>query len=263
MMELFLQLDTWAALITLTFLEIILGIDNIIFISISSNKLPEHQRKKATMTGLALAMITRVILLFSISYLTKMSTLLFTIHTSWFQTGVSIQSLILFFGGVFLIFKSTKEIRQKMEESQLKTEVKNSKKFSLSKVIFQIILIDIVFSFDSILTAVGMTNGIDGAFTIMIIAVIISMIIMMAFANSVNKFVSKNPTIQMLALSFLILIGFMLITEGAHLSNTLIFDNLVGSIPKGYLYFAIVFSLGVEFLNMSITKNNRETPSKN
>ena len=237
MMELFLQLDTWAALITLTFLEIILGIDNIIFISISSNKLPEHQRKKATMTGLALAMITRVILLFSISYLTKMSAPLFTIHTSWF--------------------------RQKMEESQLKTEVKNSKKFSLSKVIFQIILIDIVFSFDSILTAVGMTNGIDGAFTIMIISVIISMVIMMAFANPVNKFVSKHPTIQMLALSFLILIGFMLITEGAHLSNTLIFDNLVGSIPKGYLYFAIVFSLGVEFLNMSITKNNRETPSKN
>ena len=108
-----------------------------------------------------------------------------------------------------------------------------------------------------------MTNGIDGAFTIMIIAVIISLVIMMAFANPVNKFVSKNPTIQMLALSFLILIGFMLITEGAHLSNTLIFDNLVGSIPKGYLYFAIVFSLGVEFLNMSITKNNRETPSKN
>ena len=263
MMELFLQLDTWAALITLTFLEIILGIDNIIFISISSNKLPEHQRKKATMTGLALAMITRVILLFSISYLTKMSAPLFTIHTSWFQAGVSIQSLILFLGGVFLIFKSTKEIRQKMEESQLKTEVKNSKKFSLSKVIFQIILIDIVFSFDSILTAVGMPNGIDGAFTIMIISVIISMVIMMAFANPVNKFVSKNPTIQMLALSFLILIGFMLITEGAHLSNTLIFDNLVGSIPKGYLYFAIVFSLGVEFLNMSITKNNRETPSKN
>ena len=188
MMELFLQLDTWAALITLTFLEIILGIDNIIFIKrtlelrkiklFSSNKLPEHQRKKATMTGLALAMITRVILLFSISYLTKMSAPLFTIHTSWFQAGVSIQSLILFLGGVFLIFKSTKEIRQKMEESQLKTEVKNSKKFSLSKVIFQIILIDIVFSFDSILTAVGMTNGIDGAFTIMIIAVIISMVIM-------------------------------------------------------------------------------------
>ena len=234
MMELFLQLDTWAALFTLTFLEIILGIDNIIFISISSNKLLEHQRKKATMTGLALAMITRVILLFSISYLTKMSTPLFTIHTSCFQTGVSIQSLILFLGGVFLIFKSTKEIRQKMEESQLKTKVKNSKKFSFSKVIFQIILIDIVFSFDSILTAVGMTNGIDGAFTIMIIAVIISMVIMMAFANPVNKFVSKNPTIQMLALSFLLLIEFMLITEGDHLSNTLIFEGLVGNIPKKY-----------------------------
>ena len=124
----------------------------------------------------------------------------------------------------------------------------------LQLIIFQIILIDIVFSFDSILTAVGMTNGVNGALTIMIIAVVISMIIMMVFANPVSNFVNNHPTIQILALSFLILIGFMLISEGAHLSNAEFFNKTVGTIPKGYLYFAIAFSLGVEFLNMKIRK---------
>lgn len=261
-MEIFLQVDTWVALLTLTFLEIILGIDNIIFISISANKLPVHQRKQATFLGLALAMITRVILLFSVSYLVALKDPIFTLDYSWIKAGVSIQSLILLLGGIFLIFKSTKEIRHKMEQS-LDVHGKNEGQTStLKSVIFQIILIDIVFSFDSILTAVGMTNGVEGAITIMVVAVVISMIIMMAFANPVNKFVSKNPTIQMLALAFLILIGFMLIVEGAHLSHTVIFNNSIGSIPKGYLYFAIAFSLGVEFLNMRIVRNIKKKSSK-
>lgn len=261
-MEIFLQVDTWVALLTLTFLEIVLGIDNIIFISISANKLPEHQRKNATVLGLALAMITRVALLMSVSYLVALKDPLFSINWEWFQTGVSIQSLILFLGGIFLIYKSTREIRHKMEESHQVEKTTENRNSTLTSVIFQIILIDIVFSFDSILTAVGMTNGIEGALTIMIIAVVISMIIMMLFANPVNKFVSKNPTIQMLALSFLILIGFMLITEGAHLSNTIIFNNSIGGIPKGYLYFAIAFSLGVEFLNMRILRNKKRASKK-
>ncbi|MFD2567967.1 TerC family protein [Pseudotenacibaculum haliotis] len=256
-MEIFLQVDTWVALLTLTFLEIVLGVDNIIFISISANKLPEQQRKKATLLGLSLAMITRVALLLSVSYLVALKDPIFTIDTSWLQAGVSIQSIILFLGGLFLLYKSTKEIREKMEESVQKHD-EPTKIATFKSVIFQIILIDIVFSFDSILTAVGMTNGIEGALTIMVIAVVISMIIMMGFANPVNKFVSKNPTIQMLALSFLILIGFMLIAEGAHLSHTVIFNNSIGSIPKGYLYFAIAFSLGVEFLNMRIVRNNNK-----
>jgi len=257
-MEIFLQVDTWVALITLTFLEIVLGIDNIIFISISANKLPVHQRKRATFIGLALAMITRIMLLFSVSYLVALKDPLFSIKLSWFEAGVSIQSLILFLGGIFLIYKSTKEIRHKVEESEKSETTEEQEHSTLKSVIFQIILIDIVFSFDSILTAVGMTNGVQGALTIMVIAVVISMIIMMLFANPVNKFVSANPTIQMLALSFLILIGFMLIVEGAHLSHTVIFNNSIGSIPKGYLYFAIAFSLGVEFLNMRIVRNNRK-----
>ena len=256
-MELFFQIDTWVALLTLTFLEIILGIDNIIFISISANKLPKTQQKKATLLGLALAMITRILLLFSVSYLIALKDPFIIINNSWLETGITGQSIILLLGGLFLLYKSTSEIHHKMEKTTNTNSNTNPKTNTFSKIIVQIILIDIVFSFDSILTAVGMTNGIDGALTIMILAVIISMIIMMVFANSVSNFVNNNPTIQMLALSFLILIGFMLIAEGAHLSHLKIFNNSIGAIPKGYLYFAITFSLVVEVLNMKIRKTKK------
>ena len=256
-MELFLNIDVWVALLTLTFLEIILGIDNIIFISISANRLPKEQQKKATMLGLSLAMITRILLLFSVSYLIALKDPFIMINNSWLETGITGQSVILLLGGLFLLFKSTSEINHKMEKTTNVNSNTNSKTSTFSKIIIQIILIDIVFSFDSILTAVGMTNGIDGALTIMILAVIISMIIMMVFANSVSTFVNNNPTIQMLALSFLILIGFMLIAEGAHLSHLKIFNKSVGAIPKCYLYFAITFSLIVEALNMKIRKTKK------
>lgn len=256
-MEIFAHADTWVALLTLTFLEIILGIDNVIFISISANKLPENQVKKATLVGLALAMITRILLLFCVSYLIALKQAFWSVDLGWFKTGLTGQSIILFIGGIFLLFKSTKEIRQKVEKTNEEEIVKSPKIISFKSVIIQIILIDIVFSFDSILTAVGMTNGVDGALIIMIIAVIVSILIMMLFSQPINKFVNRNPTIQMLALSFLILIGFMLITEGAHLSNTEIFNKTVGVIPKGYLYFAIAFSLGVELLNLNIRKKKK------
>ena len=256
-MELFLNIDVWVALLTLTFLEIILGIDNIIFISISANKLPKEQQKKATMLGLTLAMITRILLLFSVSYLIALKDPFIMINNSWLETGITGQSVILLLGGLFLLYKSTSEIHHKMEKTTNVNSNTNSKTSTFSKIIIQIILIDIVFSFDSILTAVGMTNGIDGALTIMILAIIISMIIMMVFANSVSTFVNNNPTIQMLALSFLILIGFMLIAEGAHLSHVRIFNKSIGAIPKGYLYFAITFSLVVEALNMKIRKTKK------
>lgn len=256
-MELFLNIDVWVALLTLTFLEIILGIDNIIFISISANKLPKEQQKKATFLGLSLAMITRILLLFSVSFLIELKDPFIIINNSWLETGITGQSIILLLGGLFLLYKSTSEIHHKMEKTTNINSNTNSKTSTFSKIIIQIILIDIVFSFDSILTAVGMTNGIDGALTIMILAIIISMIIMMVFANSVSTFVNNNPTIQMLALSFLILIGFMLIAEGAHLSHVRIFNKSIGAIPKGYLYFAITFSLVVEALNMKIRKTKK------
>ena len=256
-MELFLNMDVWLALLTLTFLEIILGIDNIVFISISANKLPKEQQKKATFLGLSLAMITRILLLFSVSFLIALKDPFIIINNSWLETGITGQSIILLLGGLFLLYKSTSEIHHKMEKTTNINSNTNSKTSTFSKIIVQIILIDIVFSFDSILTAVGMTNGIDGALTIMILAIIISMIIMMVFANSVSTFVNNNPTIQMLALSFLILIGFMLIAEGAHLSHVRIFNKSIGAIPKGYLYFAITFSLVVEALNMKIRKTKK------
>tara|TARA_R110001583_G_scaffold93777_1_gene236986 strand:+ start:6484 stop:7251 length:768 start_codon:yes stop_codon:yes gene_type:complete len=254
-MDIFLHADTWIALLTLTFLEIILGIDNIIFISIAAGKLPENQIKKATRIGLVLAMIFRIILLIGVSYLISMNEPFYSIDLSWLKVGITGQSVILFFGGIFLLYKSTSEIHHKVEGlDSLETKPNNKKSAILSMVILQIVMIDLVFSFDSVLTAVGMTNGISGALVIMITAVIVSMIIMMIFATPVGEFVNKHPTIQMLALSFLILIGFMLITEGAHLSHLEIFNKPVGAIPKGYLYFAIAFSLGVEALNMKVRK---------
>jgi predicted tellurium resistance membrane protein TerC len=253
-MDIFLHIDTWVALLTLTFLEIILGIDNIIFISITAGKLPQNQIKKATNIGLLLAMLFRILLLLGVSYIISMKDPLFNINLSWFEAGISGQSLILLGGGIFLLFKSTHEIHLKVDTIDDEQVGKNKLTTSLTKVIIQIVLIDIVFSFDSVLTAVGMTNGIDGALIIMITAVIVSIIIMMVFAAPIGKFVNNNPTIQMLALSFLILIGFMLIVESAHLSNAIIFGRDVGSIPKGYLYFAIAFSLGVEALNIKMRK---------
>jgi len=249
-----LHVDTWVALLTLTFLEIILGIDNIVFISITAGKLPKNQIKKATNIGLLLAMVFRILLLLGVSYIISMEDPLIKVNLSWFQAGISGQSLILLGGGIFLLFKSTHEIHLKVDKIEDHHIEKLKLDSSLTKVIIQIVLIDIVFSFDSVLTAVGMTNGIDGALIIMVTAVVISILIMMIFAAPIGKFVNNNPTIQMLALSFLLLIGFMLITESAHLSHAVIFGRDVGAIPKGYLYFAIAFSLGVEALNMKMRK---------
>ncbi|MDX5584786.1 MAG: TerC family protein [Aureibaculum sp.] len=253
-MDLFLQLDTWIALLTLTFLEIILGIDNIIFISITAGKLPQESQKKATRLGLLLAMVFRIVLLLGVSYLIAMKNPFLSFDFSWFKAEITGQSLILFAGGIFLIYKSTHEIHQKVEGEGHKGSKAKTIAASFTKVIVQIVLIDMVFSFDSVLTAVGMTSGIEGALIIMIIAVIVSILIMMIFATPVSNFVNRYPTIQMLALSFLILIGFMLVTEGAHLSNAEVFNQHVGAIPKGYLYFAISFSLGVEALNIRMRK---------
>ncbi|MFC6876795.1 TerC family protein [Flavobacterium myungsuense] len=258
-MEVFFNPNAWIALLTLTFLEIVLGIDNIIFISIATGKLPEEKRKKATKIGMFLAMFMRIVLLLGISVLIAMKEPWFKLDYSWLSAQISGQSIILFLGGIFLIYKSTKEIHEKVEEKgEEEKELKKSAAKSFGSVIFQIILIDLVFSFDSILTAVGMTNGVEGALYIMITAVVISVLIMMQFAVPVGNFVNKHPSIQILGLSFLILIGFMLVTESAHLSNASFFGNHVDTVPKGYLYFAISFSLLVEVLNMKVSKNMKE-----
>lgn len=230
-MELFLQSETWIALLTLTFLEVVLGIDNIIFISILSNKLPAERRKKARTAGIGLALFTRIAMLLGISWIIGLTKPIFTL----FDHTVSGRDLVLFVGGLFLLVKSTLEIHHKVEgENELEVGRKE-RSLSFGQTIAQIALLDIVFSFDSILTAIGMTNHV----ILMIIAVVISMIIMLIFAGEVADFIEKHPTLQMLALSFLILIGFVLVTESFHVE-----------IPKGYIYFAVFFSLAVEFLNI-------------
>lgn len=249
----------WMSLLTLTFLEIVLGVDNIIFISIAASKLEEKDQAKATNIGLILAMVLRIVLLLGISVLIAMKEPWLSFDYSWLRAGFSGQSIILILGGVFLLYKSVSEIHHKLESHDIADgKPSGGKKSTLTQAIVQITLINIVFSFDSILTAVGMTNGLYGALIIMIIAVVFSVIIMMLFAVPVGRFVNKHPTIQMLGLAFLILIGFMLIIEGGHLAHLSIFGSEIGAVPKGYLYFAIAFSLLVEMLNMKLRK--REKP---
>ena len=263
MFEIFLQADTWIALLTLTFLEIVLGIDNIVFISIVSNKLEEKDRPKARNIGLLLAMVFRIGLLFGISWVLQLQTVLMHIDTTWLKAGITGQSIIIIAGGIFLLYKSVTEIHHKLEGDSNEKNAKASS--TVLNAIFQIVVLDLVFSFDSVLTAIGLVSfdnppvgfGYMGGMSIIIIAIVISIFIMLVFAGPVSKFVNEHPTIQILGLSFLILIGVMLLAEGSHLAHFEIFGNKVHNIPKGYLYFAIFFSLFVEFLNLKMKKGKK------
>lgn len=252
--------SAWIALLTLAFLEIVLGIDNIVFLSIVSSKLPEDQQPKARTVGLLLAMLFRIGLLFGISWLMKLTAPIITFDTDWIDGSISGQSIIIFVGGLFLLYKSVTEIHHKLE-GEADNGTKTNSKSKFWGVIVQIVALDIVFSFDSVLTAVGLVSfkdfGYGGAMLIMVSAVVIAVLIMLAFANPVSKFVNEHPTIQMLGLSFLILIGVMLLVESAHLSHLTLWGNTVNEIPKGYIYFAIAFSLLVEVLNMKLKKNTK------
>lgn len=257
-MESFFTTEIISALLTLTFLEIVLGIDNILFVSIIAGKLSTKDQKRATGIGLAMAMILRLILLLGISVLMSIQSTWIILDNRFIHADISGQSIILFLGGLFLLYKSTKEIYEKVE---LKVDEKNQPQgqSSLTKAIVQITLINLVFSLDSILTAMGMSNGLPYAGVVMGIAIVISILIMMLFAHPVGNFVNQHPSLQVLGLSFLLLIGFMLLAEAAHLSHAEILGQTVGSIPKGYLYFAIAFSLGVEFINMKVRRKPKQS----
>ena len=223
--------ESWVALLTLTALEIVLGIDNIIFISILAGKLPEDQRKTGRQVGLVMAMVTRILLLFSIAWLTRLTAPLFSV----FSYDISGRDLILIAGGLFLLGKSTFEIHERLEGEEGHASQKVAA--SLLGVIFQIMLLDIVFSLDSVITAVGMVNEI----VIMVSAVVIAVAIMLFASGPISEFVNDRPTLKILALSFLLLIGFSLVADGLGLH-----------IPKGYIYFAMGFSVFVEIINLQV-----------
>ncbi len=231
--------NLWIAFGTLTLLELVLGIDNVIFISILAGKLPPEQQQRARYIGLALALIMRIILLLSLSWVIGLTAPLFSI----FGRDISGKDLVLLIGGLFLIAKSTHEIHGSLEGEEGHESKKNYASFA--GVVIQIVLLDIVFSLDSVITAVGMIGDSYGGagIWIMISAVVVSIIAMMLFAGPIGEFVQRHPTIKMLALSFLLLIGVMLVAEGFHTK-----------IPKGYIYFAMAFSVLVEVLNMRLRK---------
>lgn len=238
MFEWFLDPSAWMALATLTLLEIVLGIDNIIFIAILVGKLPQDQRDKARILGLALAMLTRIALLASLFWIMKLTQPLFAI----FGNDISGRDIILIIGGLFLIYKSTHEIHSQLESTQDEKEI-SKKSLKFFPALIQIAILDIIFSLDSVITAVGMADHLE----VMIIAIILAVLIMMIASKGISDFVEKNPTIKTLALAFLILIGIALIADGWDFH-----------IPKGYIYFAMIFSLVVECINIYASKKAKK-----
>ncbi len=241
-MELLTDPQVWISLLTLTGLEIVLGIDNVIFISILAGKLPAEQQAKARQLGLTLALITRILLLCSISWLMGLTKVLFTMPV--LNVGITGKSLILLLGGLFLIGKSVVEVHEKLEGEDGHATA-GGKVASFKAAIVQILILDVVFSLDSVITAVGMANQL----WIMIAAVVIALGVMLVFAGAISDFVNRHPTLKMLALSFLILIGVTLVGEalGQH-------------IPKGYIYFSMAFAFGVEMLNLRLRAKTRAKP---
>jgi predicted tellurium resistance membrane protein TerC len=233
------------SLITLTVLEVVLGIDNVIFISILAGKLPEGQRARARQLGLAVALISRVVLLLSITWVMGLTKPLFTIPAMIAMKEameISGRDLILVFGGLFLLFKATYEIHDKLEGDEHAHGADGKKALTFSGVLVQIFLLDVVFSLDSVITAVGMADRL----WIMITAVVIAVVFMLVFARAISEFIEKHPTLKILALSFLLLVGFVLVLDGLH-----------QHVPKGYIYFAMGFSVMVEVININMRKKSR------
>lgn len=237
-MEFLADPAVWIAFLTLTLLEIVLGIDNIIFLSILVSKLPAELQQRGRILGLAFAMVTRIALLFSITWLTRLTAPLFTVYSE----AISGRDLILFIGGLFLLVKSVNEIHSALEGVEDQTGRKVRLRSKILGVVVQIGLIDIIFSLDSVFTAVGLAQHIE----IMVVAIVIAVFVMMFMARPINEFIDRHPTIKILALSFLILIGVALIGE-----------SLDFEIPKGYLYFAMAFSVGVEMINIRMRRRGQ------
>jgi predicted tellurium resistance membrane protein TerC len=232
-MEELLSLEGLVSLATLTFLEIVLGIDNIVFISIISGRLPIEQQGKARNIGIVLALVVRILMLLGVSWIIGLRATIFTIG----EFSLSYRDLILIGGGLFLLAKSTSEMHAKLEGGHEEKKVKTT---TFRSTIIQIVLLDLIFSLDSILTAVGLVENLP----IIIIAIVISLGVMLIFSRRISSFINDHPTMKILGISFLLMIGMLLIVEGFHVH-----------VPKGYIYFSMAFALGVEILNMKIRKN--------
>lgn len=240
-MEALLSTEGIISLLTLTFLEIVLGIDNIVFISITADRLPPKDQKKARNLGILLALLVRIGLLFTVSWIIGLK----NPFISFGDFDLSFRDLILIIGGLFLLAKSTSEIHAKLEGQD--EDMRDVKVLSLRGAILQIILLDVVFSMDSILTAVGLVDEV----LIIVIAIVISLVVMLIFAKKISDFINHHPAMKLLAISFLMMIGLVLVVEGLHVH-----------VPKGYIYFAMAFSLGIEVLNMKIKKKSKPVELK-
>lgn len=234
-MEALLTAEGLVSLVTLTFLEIVLGIDNIVFISITADRLPHKDQKRARTIGILLALVVRIGLLFTVSWIIGLKEPFLTVG----DFDLSFRDLILIIGGLFLIYKSTSEIHAKLEGEE--NTIHESKAMTVRAAVVQIILLDVVFSFDSILTAVGLVEEV----LIIVIAIVIALGVMLSFATRISDFINKHPAMKLLAVSFLMMIGLVLVVEGLHVH-----------VPKGYIYFAMAFALGIELLNMKIRKRS-------
>lgn len=234
----FFSTEIIVSLITLTFLEIVLGIDNIVFISIVSGRLPVSQQKKARIIGISVAFLGRILLLMAINWIIGLSKPLFTIS----DFTISYRDIILIVGGFFLIAKSTSEIHKRIEGKSEGTE--KTKKLTLRSAIIQIILLDVVFSLDSIITAIGLVENV----VVIVIAIVISLVVMLVFAKRISDFINNHPAMKILAISFLIMIGTVLVIEGLHVH-----------VPKGYIYVSMAFALGIEVINMRISRKSKRT----
>lgn len=240
-MDALLTTEGIVSLLTLTFLEVVLGIDNIIFISITADRLPREIQKRARNLGISLALVVRILLLFTVSWIIGLKDPFITVG----EFDLSFRDLILILGGLFLLYKSTSEIHAKLEGEE--HPHKNGTSLTLRGAIIQIILLDVVFSFDSILTAVGLVENL----VIIVIAIVVSLVIMLIFATTISDFINRHPAMKILAVSFLMMIGLILVVEGLHVH-----------VPKGYVYFAMAFALGVEVLNMQIRKRSKPVQLK-
>jgi len=261
MFEILTTPEAWIALFTIILLDVFVSIDNIVFISFASERLTKESQKKAIYSGFALAVLLRLILLISITLLLSLKKPFLMIDTDWMSGSLSIHGVLLFTGGLFLLYKGTKEIREKIEDRRHdEHEVKRESANTFAKALVQIAVINMVFSLDFVLSAVGMTNGIStnayDALVIIMLAALLSLFFMISFANKLNTLIEKHPSLKVLGLSFMILIGFTLLADAAHASHLVLFNSTTVTIPKGYLYFAILFCVVVAAVDLIRNKNS-------